>query len=191
MEEWKSDIFSKDAGRWPIAYCQVFWVQVRLQQEQCVSICALVFYYCISDNIPPENTHCTKKKFSIMDFFSKFGQIRRKLRIWSHLLKKSFMKNFFFCVVGKTIKSPIFYDNAHLHICLICLRLDVPSLTKIQYLQIEPSKKRTLTNESLMLKMFYLCEFIRWAKYIQWAIENNYLLVYKLFEFVPSLHRRL
>ena len=28
-------------------------------------------------------------KFSIKDFFSKCDQIRRKLRIWSHLLKKS------------------------------------------------------------------------------------------------------
>ena len=40
-----------------------------------------------------------KMKFSIKDFFSKCDQIRRKLRIWSHLLKKSLMKNFIFCVV--------------------------------------------------------------------------------------------
>ena len=30
-----------------------------------------------------------KVKFSITDFFSKCDQIRKKLRIWSHLLKKS------------------------------------------------------------------------------------------------------
>ena len=36
-------------------------------------------------------------KFSIKDFFSKCDQIRRKLRIWSHLLKKSLMENFTFC----------------------------------------------------------------------------------------------
>ena len=35
-------------------------------------------------------------KFSIKDFFSKCDQIRRKLRIWSHLLKKSLMENFIF-----------------------------------------------------------------------------------------------
>ena len=40
-------------------------------------------------------------KFSIKDFFSKYDQIRRKLRIWSHLLKKSLMENFIFCAVGK------------------------------------------------------------------------------------------
>ena len=37
-----------------------------------------------------------KEKFSIIDFFSKCDQTRWKLRIWSHLLKKSFMDNFVF-----------------------------------------------------------------------------------------------
>ena len=41
-----------------------------------------------------------KMKFSIKDFFSKCGQIRRKLLIWSHLQKKSLMENFIFCVVN-------------------------------------------------------------------------------------------
>ena len=36
-------------------------------------------------------------KFSIKDFYSKRDQIRRKLRIWSHLLQKSLMGNFIFC----------------------------------------------------------------------------------------------
>ena len=40
-----------------------------------------------------------KIKFPITDFFNKCDQIRRKLRIWSHLLKKSIMENFIFCVV--------------------------------------------------------------------------------------------
>ena len=38
-------------------------------------------------------------KFSIKDFFSKCDQICSKLRIWSHLLKKSLMENFIFCAV--------------------------------------------------------------------------------------------
>ena len=38
-------------------------------------------------------------KFSMKDFFSKCDQIRRKLRIWSHLLKKSLMENFIFYVL--------------------------------------------------------------------------------------------
>ena len=41
-----------------------------------------------------------KLNISIKDFFSKCDQIRRKLRIWSHLLKKSLMENFIFCVVS-------------------------------------------------------------------------------------------
>ena len=40
-----------------------------------------------------------KMKFIIKDFFSKCDQIRRKLQIWSHLLKKSLMENFIFCTV--------------------------------------------------------------------------------------------
>ena len=37
-----------------------------------------------------------KLKFSIKDFFSKCDQIRSFLRIWSHLLKKSYLENFIF-----------------------------------------------------------------------------------------------
>ena len=40
-----------------------------------------------------------KMKFSIKDFLSKCDQIRRKVRIRSHLLKKSLMENFFFSTV--------------------------------------------------------------------------------------------
>ena len=39
-------------------------------------------------------------KFSIKDFFSKYERIRRKLRIWSYLLKKSLMENFIFCAMA-------------------------------------------------------------------------------------------
>ena len=44
-------------------------------------------------------TTAQKMKFYITDFFSKCDQICRKLRIWSHLLKKSVMENFTFCAV--------------------------------------------------------------------------------------------
>ena len=47
-----------------------------------------------------------KLKFSIKDFFSKSDQIRRKLRIWSHLLKQSLMGNFIFCAVQFSRKYP-------------------------------------------------------------------------------------
>ena len=32
----------------------------------------------------------------------------RKLRIWSHLLKKSFVENFIFCALSYTLHSPFF-----------------------------------------------------------------------------------
>ena len=41
-----------------------------------------------------------KMKLSIKDFFSKCDQIRRKLRIWSHLLEKFLMENFIFWAVS-------------------------------------------------------------------------------------------
>ena len=47
----------------------------------------------------PEFYHCTKMKFSIKDFYSKYDQIHSFLRIWSHLLRKSFMENVIFCAV--------------------------------------------------------------------------------------------
>ena len=40
-----------------------------------------------------------KMKFSINDFFSKCDQIRRILRIWPHLLKKSLIENSIFCAM--------------------------------------------------------------------------------------------
>ena len=47
-------------------------------------------------------SHCTKK-FFIKDFFSKCDQILSFLRIWSHLMKKSLMKNFIFWAVFRVM----------------------------------------------------------------------------------------
>ena len=43
----------------------------------------------------------------------------------------------------------------------VSLRLDMSSLTEIQCLQTEPSEKGIHTNESMMLKMFYLYRFVK------------------------------
>ena len=43
-------------------------------------------------------------KFFIKDFFRKCDQMRSFLRIWSHLLKKSFMENFIFCAVWMNLQ---------------------------------------------------------------------------------------
>ena len=47
--------------------------------------------------------NCTKMKIFIKDYFSKCDQIRRKLRIWSHLLKKYLMEIFIFCAVKNVL----------------------------------------------------------------------------------------
>ena len=43
------------------------------------------------------NEHCTKKKFSVKDFFRKCDQIRSFLRIWSDLLKSLMVNLIFLC----------------------------------------------------------------------------------------------
>ena len=62
-------------------------------------------------------TTAEKGNFSIRDFFSQCDQIRRKLRIWSYLLKKTLTENFIFvqwkfegyCVyLRKAIDAPTF-----------------------------------------------------------------------------------
>ena len=58
-----------------------------------------------------EPSHTTQKmKFSIKDFFSKCDQIRRKLRIWSHLLKRFLIENLIFCAVSN-IWDWAFYEH--------------------------------------------------------------------------------
>ena len=63
-----------------------------------------------------------KMKFSIKDFFSRCEQIRRKLRIWLHLLKKSLMENFIFCAVPMQKIQPFFsqWNNQSLKGGLSC-----------------------------------------------------------------------
>ena len=41
-------------------------------------------------------------KYSIKDFSIKCDQIAKKLRIWSHLLKKSLMESFIFCALWRS-----------------------------------------------------------------------------------------
>ena len=45
----------------------------------------------------------SKKKFFITGLFSKYDQMRSFLQIWSHLLKKAVIVNFFFCAVSSDL----------------------------------------------------------------------------------------
>ena len=57
------------------------------------------WFYSSNKNYISSHYTAQKMKISIKDFFIKCDQIRRKLRIWSHLLKKSSTENFIFCAV--------------------------------------------------------------------------------------------
>ena len=46
-----------------------------------------------------------KMKSSFVDIYNKCGQICSFLRIWLHLVKKSLIENFIFCVVSVTNTS--------------------------------------------------------------------------------------
>ena len=65
-------------------------------------------------------------KFTIKNFFSKCDQLSRKLRIWSHLLNKSLVKNFIFCAKAN------FFQGIGLHI--IQLDINYGLLSKTDHL---------------------------------------------------------
>ena len=69
-------------------------------EKFCCSSCWFWLFKFIKRQFFQWNT-AHKMKFSITDFFSKCDQVRRKLQIWSHLLKKSEMENFIFCAVKR------------------------------------------------------------------------------------------
>ena len=70
-----------------------------------------------------------KMNFLIMDFFSKCDQIRSFLRIWSHLLKKSSMENFY--VQWKQLSFPLKSVEIHKYVLMISGGSDVNRLAHI------------------------------------------------------------
>ena len=69
-----------------------------------------------------------KMKFLIKDFFIKCDQILSFLQIWSHLMKKSLMKNFTFCVQCKMCDCEFYITLKEMKIIfvflVICLIID-------------------------------------------------------------------
>ena len=98
------------------------------QRSEAVSkMCSMINLFCtchqkILEKCPRRNPFFTKvagnssaataqkTKFSTEDFFCKCDQIRRKLRIWSYLRKKSLTENFIFCAVSAN-------ENDRFHSC--------------------------------------------------------------------------
>ena len=70
----------------PVAAFKIKSSITQVFQVQCSSIDS----HDVLNFLEKKKKNCTKIKFSIKNFFN------RKLRIWSHLLKKSLMENFIF-----------------------------------------------------------------------------------------------
>ena len=83
------EIFTKTSGN---GMMLTFWGSYMYLFEVHNIMCAYYTDSRKSGNEPTEQ----KMKFSITDFFCKCDQIRKKLRIWSHLLKKSVTETLYF-----------------------------------------------------------------------------------------------
>ena len=87
---------------------------------------------------------------TIMDFSSKCDQIRRKLRIWPHLLKKSLMENFFFLqsqFINKFLKFEYFNHHAKVEMWLTLYKFP------IFFPQLNLNSDITFPNWSIDLKL--------------------------------------
>ena len=65
-----------------------------------------------------------RMKSSIKNFFSNCDQIRRNLRIWSHLMEKSLMENFIFCAVNLEVFRVRFRLVSRLSLLCVGYRYD-------------------------------------------------------------------
>ena len=98
-KKWERVVDSKNKKVNKYLSNQICTVRFLLQSSIHLSVCNP--FYAIHLYLYPYKHYYTaeKMKFSIKNFFSKYDQIRWKLRIWSHLRKKSLMENFIFCAV--------------------------------------------------------------------------------------------
>ena len=91
-----------------IAFLHVFTLVYATNRIKCQSRPTRQIFTCSTSTVYTAK----KRKFFIKNFLSKCYQIRRKLRIWSHLLKKSLMKcsSFFKVLSGNVVltqKQPL------------------------------------------------------------------------------------
>ena len=113
-----------------------------------------------------------KMRFSIKDFFSKCEQICSSLRIWSHLLKKSSMENFLFCVVDVLQKRCSWkFRNIHRKtLVLECLSNKFSSLKKDSNTGVFPLK----------FEKFFRTAFF--YEHLQWLLpKTKFALFYVTF----------
>ena len=103
ITEWSSLDSSGDTTYWINSICSTvywevsgWWYTLSLTK---ISECIIFDKAMILSHGVLINFAGQKMKFSIKDIFGKCDQIHSYLWIWSHLLKKSLIKNFIFCAV--------------------------------------------------------------------------------------------
>ena len=107
-----------------------------------------------------------KMKFFIKDFLSKCDQIRRLLRIWSHLLQKSLMENFIFCAVQLLEDHIESFEKVNVESKQIKRQSDVKTLHK---------------NIKFSIKNFFsICDQIRsllriWSHLLKKSLMKNFI----------------
>ena len=115
-----------------------------------------------------------KMKFSIKDFWSKCDQIRRKLRIWSHLLKKSLI--FIFCTVGTEI---IWTCNSNLNLNFKLTWCEIDLLNYYIYIFLNYHHSGSPQRRFAESSSFYL---IRWQWMLLICFKRPYCNVLDLLE---------
>ena len=98
----------KDLWQW-------FRLEIRLKPLSSVNHTTKTIHHHHHQRSTDANRTAQKKKFSIKDSFRKCDQIRRVVRIWSHLLKKSLMENFIFCAVSFLLHLEEHYETTKIH----------------------------------------------------------------------------
>ena len=107
-----------------------------------------------------------KMNFSIKDFFSKCDQIHRKLRIWSHFVKKSLMENFIFCAVWRSVIC--LYTIVHFyHI----------SLFHLHFFHVSISSHRTV----------FMLHFLHDGRYRYCSLVEIFSTLFRLHSFIVLL----
>ena len=101
-----------------------------------------------------------KMKFSTKDCFSKCYQIRRKLRIWSHLLKQSLVENFILCAV-----TTVSYYSGQ--------PLETPKQLLEIYLKFAIKNTSTISMRSNILYTLFKC-FYFWLWRSKYRLDTGY-----------------
>ena len=101
-----------------------------------------------------------KPSFSITDFFSKCDQIRRKQRIWSHLLKKSLVENFIFRAWKQSHKKRKDSLEGNLDRVLFVTELEFPNALVPRLPKHTSNINPEFAGKSKQLYSFYVTSFL-------------------------------